>query len=556
MVHRISGPSHPNSLICLFKGVLIISTHETDILIVGSGIAGSLIAWKLASKGQKVTILEAGPRIDRNETVEQYRASVNKGDFMAPYPGTSYAPNAKPDSDYIIEKGTQPYGTQYIRGVGGTTWHWAAATWRFLPTDFRLKTAYGVGRNWPLSYDDLEPYYQLAEEALGVAGPDPKDEDLGSPRSAAYPMKALPLSYMDQQFSKILNSSGFDVVTEPVARNYETYDNRPACCGNNNCMPICPIGAQYSGDMHAVKAEAAGAKLIVNAVVYHIDIDTNGKHITGVRYKSPDGAEHRISAKTVVLAANGIETPKLMLLSASATLPNGIGNSSNMVGRNLMDHPGTGITFLWGKPVFPGRGPQEMTSVVNFRDGAFRSNYAAKKLHLGNMADYEGVSEHLIDAGLMQPELDQKIREQVARKVSINCFHEQLPDPDNRIIPSATMKDAIGIPRPEITYSIGDYVQDSARHTHETYARIATLLGGTEIVHNDKFAPNNHIMGTTIMGDDPRDSVVDKQCRTHDHPNLYIAGSSVFASAACVNATLTIAALALRTADAIASDNS
>lgn len=528
------------------------SNFDTDILIVGSGIAGSLIAWKLASQGRKVTILEAGPRIDRGETVERYRTSVNKGDFMAPYPGTAYAPNAKPDADYIIQKGSHPYGTQYIRGVGGTTWHWAAATWRFIPSDFRLKSTYGVGRDWPLSYDELETYYQAAEEALGVAGPDPKDEELGSPRSAPYPMKALPLSYMDQQFSKTLNGNGFDVVTEPVARNYETYDNRPACCGNNNCMPICPIGAQYSGDIHATKAEAAGAQLIVNAVVYHIDTDTEGKRITGVRYKRPDGSKHRVTAKTVVLAANGIETPKLMLLSTSDKLPNGIGNTNDMVGRNLMDHPGTGVTFLWNKPVFPGRGPQEMTSVVNFRDGAFRSKYAAKKLHLGNMADFEGITEHLIAAGETRPALDQKIREQVARKVTINCFHEQLPDPDNRIQPSATLKDAIGIPRPEITYSIGEYIRESAKHTHDEYTKIAKLLGGTEVAHDDNFSLNNHIMGTTIMGADPRDSVVDAQCRTHDHPNLYIAGSSVFASSGCVNSTLTLAALALRTADTIA----
>lgn len=529
--------------------------EDTDILVVGSGVAGSLIAWSLARSGRRVTILEAGPRLDRIDIVERYRDSVAKDDLMAPYPGTAFAPEAGGASDYIVEKGPDPYGTQYIRAVGGTTWHWAAATWRFLPVDFRLRSSHGVGRDWPISYAQLEPWYQRAEEALGVAGPDPAAEDLGSPRSAPYPMKALPLSYMDRQFQVALNGNGFRVVSEPVARNYEIYDDRPPCCGNNNCMPICPIGAQYSGDIHAAKAEAAGARLIENAVAHAVLCDDDGRRVTGVRYKTPDGESHDIGAGTVVLAANGIETPKLMLLSATERLPRGLANGSGMVGCNLMDHPATAVTFLWGRPVFPGRGPQEMTSVVNFRDGAFRARQAAKKLHLGNVADYRGVAERLIAAGATRPELDRRLRDRVARKVTISSFHEQLPDPANRIVPSAELKDAAGIPRPEIAYSIGEYVRDSARHTRETYTRIAALLGGTEVEHGDGFGGSSHIMGTCIMGGSAADSVVDGDCRSHDHPNLYIAGSAVFASAACVNPTLTIAALALRTADAIARRN-
>ena len=527
---------------------------DTDILIIGAGVAGAMIGHRLASQGRKVTILEAGPRIDRWDTVELFQKSIDHNDFMAPYPGTAHAPNASPDSDYIIEKGDDAYGTQYIRGVGGTTWHWAAACWRFLPVDFRLRSTYGVGRDWPIGYDDLEPYYQQAEDAMGVAGPDPSAEDLGSPRSAPYPMPPLPLSYMDQEFSRIMNANGFHVVTEPVARNYEDFDDRPACCGNNSCMPICPIGAQYTGDVHCDKAEAAGARLIENAVVDRIL--SNGERVTGVSFLRPDGTREEVSANRVVLAANGIETPKLMLMSAGEDQPDGIANASGMVGRNLMDHPGVGVSFLWDKPVFPGRGPQEMTSVVNLRDGAFRAQHAAKKLHLGNMADLTGSAEHLIGLGLSGGALDSRLRERVARKVSINCFHEQLPELRNRIQPSATQTDALGIPRPEITYRIGAYVRDSAAETHKTYDRIAEHLGGTEIEHDFSFGGNNHIMGTTIMGDDASNSVVDADCRTHAFPNLYVAGSSVFPSSAAVNSTLTLAALALRLADTIAAEPS
>ena len=523
---------------------------DTQVLVVGSGVAGGLIAHRLAAAKIPVTILEAGPRLERWDIVEYFRSHSAKNNFMMPYPGTRHAPNPIPgENDYLIQKGAYPYEAQYIRAVGGTTWHWAAAAWRFLPSDFRLKSTYGVGRDWPLSYDDLEPFYQRAEEALGVSGPDAKVEDLGSPRSKPYPMRAIPLSYMDQEFARVMNANGFHVVNEPVARNSAPYDDRPPCCGNNDCMPICPIGAQYSGNVHAEKAEAAGAKLIENAVAFRVETDRDGKSVTAVHYKRPDGTEQRLTARFFVLAANGIETPKLMLMSRSDALSRGLGNSSDMVGRNLMDHPGTGVTFLWGKPVFPGRGPQEMTSIVNLRDGTFRSQQAAKKLHLGNTADLMGVTEALLKQHLTGRDLDRQIRQRVAREVSINCFHEQLPDPDNRIAPSSDQMDAIGIPRPEIHYSIEEYVRLSAQHTHDTYARIAGLLGGTEIKHDDHFAGNNHIMGTAIMGTDPRNSVVDANCRAHDHPNLFVAGSAVFSSAACVNSTLTIAALALRLGD-------
>ena len=527
------------------------NNSSADVVVVGSGVAGGLVAHQLASAGASVIVLEAGPRLARSQILSNFRNSPAKSDYVSPYPSMPYAPHPQysPANQYLIQKGPKPYNVQYLRLVGGTTWHWGAAAWRLLPSDFKLKTTYGVGRDWPFPYETLEPWYDAAEAELGVSGP-ALSINLGSPRTKQYPMAQLPLSYMDARFSDVLNANGFNVVPEPMARNSRPYDARPTCCGSNNCMPICPIAAMYSGIVHADKAEAAGAKLIDRAVVYRIEADNSGR-IAAVHYKDPSGATTRVAGKQFVLAANGIETPKLMLMSTSNKFPNGIGNRSGQVGRNLMDHLGTAVLFTANEPLWPGRGPMEMTSIVNFRDGAFRSEYAAKKLQLWNGQVTMGNTAILIDEGVIGPELDQQIRERSARRLMVNSFHEQLPHPENRIVPSADHKDALGIPQPEVSYSIDDYVTNSAVHTRALYSQIAALFGGTKVTFIDSLGPNSHIMGTTIMGSNPNDSVVGADCRTHDHANLFLATSGVMPSAGSVNCTLTIAALALRVADTL-----
>jgi len=405
-----------------------------------------------------------------------------------------------------------------------------------------------VGRDWAIAYDDLEPYYYRAEVELGVSGPN-DGTDLGSPRKQPYPMDHLPLSYIDQRFSEVLNVNGYKLVSEPVARNSRPYDKRPTCCGNNNCMPICPIAAMYSGIVHVAKAERAGTQLIANAVVYRLEVDGHDK-IVAALYFDANGNSQRVTGQYFVLAANALESVKILLMSSTDKWKNGLANSSDQVGRNLMDHPGTGVTFLANEALWPGRGPMEMTSIVEHRDGPFRRDWAAKKLHLNNQVQTRHATIKALAMGLTGPKLDQEIRYRSAHTVNINSFHDILPDPENRMRLS-DQKDALGLPRPEITYQIGDYTKRSAVHTRESYAQIAALFGGTEISFDDRFAPNNHLMGSVIMGRDPRDSVVDHTCRSHDHDNLFLATSGVMASASSVNCTLTIAALSLQIADTL-----
>jgi choline dehydrogenase-like flavoprotein len=195
----------------------------------------------------------------------------------------------------------------------------------------------------------------------------------------------------------------------------------------------------------------------------------------------------------------------------------------------------------------------ELTSVINFRDGPFRSEYAGKKLHLNNQSQTRNATLKALAKGLTGPSLEREIRYRSAHTVNINSFHDILPNPENRLILSKNYKDALGLPRPEITYDVGDYIRKSAQHTHDTYAEIARLLGGIEVEFDDHFAPNNHIVGSVIMGTNPNDSVVDEQCRAHDHKNLFLATSGTMPTVGTVNCTLTIAALSLRIADALKS---
>ncbi|WP_299784577.1 GMC family oxidoreductase [uncultured Marivita sp.] len=527
-----------------------------DLVVVGAGVAGGLVAKQAAEAGLRVTILCDGPTLDRADLVDRFR-QADPQSLMSPYPVVPHAPQPQVNrtGDYLIQKGPDPYDQQYIRAVGGTTWHWGAATWRYIPNDMKLRTLYGVGRDWPIDYDEIEPWYYEAEVELGVAGPENAPFD--APRSKPYPMPEAPFSYLDQVFHDKLTALGYDVIHAPQCRNnQQVYDGRPPCCGNANCMPICPIGAQYSGNMSVEKAQAAGAELITNAVAHHLEVGPD-KRITAVRYLKPDGSEFRLKAQTFALAANGIEGPKIMLMSKQEHAPDGVGNSSDMVGRNLMDHPGTMSKFDSKDPLWPGRGPNILSGIVNLRDGPWRERMAARKLMPDNKTHVHEVTVEAIEEGLTGAELREAIRHRAARRQIVFSFNEQLPDPSNRIVPSSEgLTDALGLPRPEIHYRIDDYVHRAAEDTRRRVEEMAVAFGATRdsVWHNDGYLPNNHITGATIMGDNPNDSVVNRDCRTHDHPNLWIASSSTFPSVSSVNVTLTIAALAIRMGEAIAAE--
>lgn len=531
-----------------------------DVLIVGAGVAGSLAAWRLAQAGAKVLVLEAGPRIERAEALAHFqRAAVRTPE--SPYPEAPHAPRPVSDDPhhYYVQEGPDPFKSTYERRVGGTTWHWLGTTLRFLPEDFQLRTRYGVGEDWPIVYDDLEPWYCQAEEQLGVAGQD--GEDLGSPRSRPYPLPPIPQTYLDRLVAQAVAGPGLKLKVQPTpqARNSQSYDGRPPCCGNASCIPICPIWAKYDATVHVKKAEALGAQVIENAVASFVEVDPAGR-IASIRYRRPDGTLHRATARVYVLAAHAIEVPKLLLLSRTGALPDGVANSSSQVGRNLMDHP---IQLSWAlakNPLYPYRGPLSTSGIEQLRGGDFRRDRAAYRIEIANdgwswlRGDPIVSASALIARGIRGPALVARLNEQAERELRLASLIEQLPDPENRITPSFDRLDALGIPRPRIRYRVDDYVRRGMADARDVHERIFDSLQASERRHGTAYEGAGHIIGTYRMGENPKTSVVDRAQRSHDHPNLFLLGSGVFPSSGTANPTLTLAALALQAAEAIIRD--
>ncbi|WP_049623572.1 GMC family oxidoreductase [Frateuria defendens] len=534
---------------------------SADVVVVGTGICGSFVAHELAQAGLSVLMLEAGPRRERAQLVENWRnmppANKAASDYATLYPTVPWAlhPQYMPENGYPQVDGpdAHAYRQGILRGVGGTTWHWAASSWRYLPSDIQLHATYGVGRDWAVTYDELEDYYYKAEVEMGVNGPNDTSLKYVAPRKQPFPMEPMPYGPADRRFTEVVATAGYANTPVPQARNSRPYDGRPQCCGNNNCMPICPIGAMYHGVYHTLKAEKLGARVIPNAVVYRIDTNA-ANEVTAVHYYDPDKVSHKVTAKTFVIAGNGIETPKLLLLAANDRNPNGIANSSDQVGRNMMDHPGILMSFQAAEPIWTGGGSVQMSSITNFRDGDFRREYAAIQIGMNNTAQNLKAGVKALQMGLVGKKLDEEIRRRAACGMDIYVNHDVLANPENRLRLSTTRKDGLGIPFPHITYDVGEYVRKSAVFSRQHLQKIAALFGATEIETTPYFNPNNHIMGGTIGGADPKNSVVDKWMRTHDHKNLFLATGGAMASAGTVNATLSMAALSLRAAAAIKQD--
>ncbi|RSS57177.1 GMC family oxidoreductase [Streptomyces sp. WAC01280] len=593
-----------------------------DVIVVGAGIAGSLVARRLGELGRRVLVLEAGPSAADPEAghEEALHTYLTAG---AKVPGSPYVPSPEvgwPEvtdltglpsggfsaEGHLLQRGPLPYASGYVRVNGGTGNVWTGLTPRMHPEDFRTEE-FGYGRSWPIGYDELEPHYRAAEYEIGVAADvDEQREHVGLPFPEGYtfPMKALPVSHLDRLLAARLDGSpvtdpatGEPVVLRvtgtPHGRNSTPdprYDGgagyvpvgahgRPdpdsRCLGSASCIPLCPSHAKYT----PLKTQARWGEsvtLVDRAVVHRVLVDGNGR-ATGVSYLRWDygtgpATPGTASADVVVLAAHAVENARLLLLSGLAT-------RSDQVGRNLMDHP---VLLTWGllpEQVGPYRGPGSTSGLEGFRFGPARRARAPFRVEIGNWGwvwargPVDGDVAELLRSGgatgrgLFGTALRTAVRERAGRQFTLQFEMEQEADPANRVTLDPRHRDALGLPRPVISYDLSSHVREGMAAAREVSDRIFALLGAED--HTDdpagpvwpgrfehrgrtySYRGAGHGAGTHIMGDAPATSVVDSYQRCWDHPGLYAVGCGSMPSVATSNPTLTMAALALRSAGAI-----
>ena len=527
-----------------------------DAVIVGSGFAGALLADRLAGMGVRTVVLEAGPRVDRGDAFETFLGARIKVP-ESPYERTEEAdfPVSYDNHHWYRQSGPDAFKSTYLKAVGGTSWHWLGTCVRYLPSDFRMRSAFHRAVDWPLGYEELEPFYMEAEHELGVAGD--STGEAGVPRSGPFPMPPVPQTYLDNVYERALAGTPYRVAMTPQARNSVEWNGRPPCCGSATCIPICPVAAKYDATVHLERAEENGAALHERTTATFVGIGDGGR-VSGIRFHRPDGSDGVARGRVYVLAANAVETPRLLLHSRSEHTPAGVANRSDQVGRNLMDHPLQLSWALAGEPVWPYRGPISTSGIENLRDGVFRRERSALRIQISNNGwDWPTggaltLADMLTRRGLRGTELRRAVADHASRHVQLAALTEQLPEPENRVTLDARDRDAYGVPLPNMHYRVGAYARAGLAAAREIHDEIFARLYASEIHHSDVFQGAGHIIGTTRMGDDPRHSVVDRDLRCHDHPNLFLVGSGAFPTSSTANPTLTIAALALRTAHALA----
>lgn len=502
------------------------NTEQVDAVIIGTGAGGAPILARLAKAGLKVVALEAGeywdPKKDfATDEKEQDKLYWNFERLSA--------------GDDPLEFGKNNSGI----GVGGSTLHFTGYTPRPRPDDFTIHRDFGVGRDWPLSYWDLEPYFDELETFLGVSGPSPYP--WGPPRKIAYPFQPLPLNSAAQLMQRGCHQ--LHIKTSPAANAIlsGTYYNkymgwRSACNNRGFCQAGCSTGAKASTDVTFIPvAVHHKAEIRANCFVTGFEKNTKGE-LTAVVYRRGDKEEKQV-CKNVFLCAGAIETPRLLLV-------NDLGNSSGQVGKNFLANTGSQIWGEFEEMTYPYRGvPASLISEDMHRpgDADFAGGYLVQSIGIMPLTY---VAQLTRATGTWGRGLRERMKA-FNHTAGINIHGSCLPSDSNFVELSGEL-DEMGMPKPRIHFTAGENEKRLAAHGERVMADIWTAAGAKNMFTVRRFA---HIIGTCRMGNDAPDAVVNPYGKSFDIPNLYISDNSIFPGSMTVNPALTIMALALRNAD-------
>ncbi len=504
-------------------------TDEVDYCIVGVGSAGGVLLQRLSRAGFQVVGIEAGPFWD----TERDWVSDEKGSHQLYW------------TDLRITGGEHPLSlgeNNSGKGVGGGSVHWAAFAPRFHPSDFRVYTEDGVGADWPISYDDLKPYYELLEREIPIAGP--AYFPWGDPHG--YPYGPHPMGGVGNSLIRGCTKLGIRVSAGgPVAILSGSRGDRPHCIYRGFCIQGCKVGAKASTLItHVPNALESGGEVRDCSMASRIELGPD-RRVKGVHYFDREGREHFQKAKAVIVSGYAIETPRLLLNSACPGFSAGLANSSGTLGRYLMAQAGNVILGRFDHLVRLYKAPPAHAMTEEFYETDPKRGFArgfaiqtvgplpiafAKQMMVAKGAWGWGMRRVMMDYNHWS---------------SIAVLGEILPWADNRV-ELASETDQFGIPVAKVTFNLHDNDKKLIEFGKNKVMEVMWAAGAEDVVQEDRYA---HLVGASRMGSDPETSVVDRFGRTHDIANLFVCDGSVLPTQGSANPGLTIQALAARTAD-------
>jgi quinoprotein glucose dehydrogenase len=524
-------------------------TYECDVCIVGGGISAALLAQRLSQRrpGTSIIVVEAGDRpSDLKQRLRDRARSLDYGEN--PWPG-----------DYLTDQAAAGIVSRTM-AVGGSALHWGGVTNRFSEEDLRLRSLYGLAVDWPIEWAELERYYCDAERVLGVAGePGPFPEDR---RSEPYPMAAMPLSWNLRQLRAWAEQSGVPFWATPQAKNTVPYDGRSECRRCNTC-DICPTGARYSPDetfrrLLAAKAMTLHDRTLVRALV-PAETGTTRPRILAARAvhrdRPSDPVEYR--ARTFVLAAGYCWTSHLLLLSSSTRFPNGLANSSGLVGRYMNGHAFMTAQIELDAEIYPGMNDQHsLLSRQFFRcrtDRPFvRHDYRIWESSAGREPRLKDNQGRVLLGDALMSDWRSRVTRGAAR---VRMYYDVHPSRESTLTLDPAARNRYGDPLPKIAHRLDEAttsrLPSTKAHLEGLFAQLARA-GNGRILSTSEGGYLDHPAGGCRMGTDPASSVCDSYGRTHDHENLFVVGSPTLPTGGCTNGTLTFAAVTLRSAGPVA----
>ena len=541
-------------------GVTFDQRSAVDFAIIGSGSAGGILAKELSTAGFNVVLFEQGPYRKASDFTHDEYSVLLQSELLGGGPKVDGHTFRHDESD--VATSPQMPSIRYAQTVGGSSVHFSANFWRLRPSDFKERSMLGsiAGTNfadWPITYEELEPYYTKVEWEVGISGaPGPFD----APRSKPFPMPPLPIKSCGVLMEKGAKAVGLHAQDQPHAILSEPFNGRAGCMKCGYCMFYgCEAGAKSSTLASMIPlAEASGhCEIRAESAVFRIETDSKGR-ASEVLYYDKEGKEQAQKAKAVIVSANGAETSRLLLLSASEQHPDGLANSSGFVGRNLMFNAHASANAVFEHQLNEYKGVQASRVIHDFYEtDEKRGFYGGGGIDARSLWSATPIFHALLGMPPAVPRWGKKFKEAFAhnftRQMTLACATTSLAMDRNNITLDPNNTDQWGRAAIRATYrdhdddlSMAGFLQDRAMEILDA--------AGAEKAWADPIHPTDggeHLLGTCRMGDDPASSVVDRYHRSHDVPNLFICDGSSMVTSGRGQPTMTIMALAFRAADHI-----